>query len=106
VLVGLVRLPEGEVARVLLARVRLLLLHLVGPLAREAAVVGKAVDAEVDVTLGLVGATGVDQRLDHAYLPGDGLDRGRLDVRATEPEPVGVLDVPAGGVGGELRARA
>ena len=51
VLARLVRLPEREVARVLLERVRLLLLDLVRPLARQAAVLGKARDPEVDVAL-------------------------------------------------------
>src|SRR5581483_8996410 len=47
---GLVRLPEREVARILLERARLLaLLDLIGALAGEPAVVGKARDAEVDV---------------------------------------------------------
>ena len=55
VLARLVRLPEREVARILLERVRLLLLDLVGPLARELAVVGEARDAEVDVALDRVG---------------------------------------------------
>ena len=54
VLARLVRLPQREVARILLERVRLLLLHLVGPLAREPAVPGVARDAEVDVALDLV----------------------------------------------------
>ena len=49
VLAGLRRLPEREVARILLERVPLLLLHLVGPLARQPAVFRIARDAEVDV---------------------------------------------------------
>src|ERR1700751_4577116 len=39
VLARLVRLPEREIARILLQRVRLLLLHLVRPLARQLPVV-------------------------------------------------------------------
>ncbi len=54
VLARLVRLPEREVARILLARVRLLLLDLVEPLTAEAAVLRIARDAEVDVAVGLV----------------------------------------------------
>ena len=42
VLARLVRLPEREVARILLERVRLLLLHLVRPLPREPAVLREA----------------------------------------------------------------
>src|SRR5262245_11515102 len=44
VLTLLVRLPEGEVARVLLERVRFLLLDLVGPLSRQAPVLREARD--------------------------------------------------------------
>ena len=54
VLVRLVRLPEREVARILLARVRLLLLDLIGPLPGEPPVLGLPGDAEVDVALDLV----------------------------------------------------
>ena len=51
VLAGLVRLPEREVARILLARVRLLVLDLIGTLAREPSVVGETSDAVVDVAV-------------------------------------------------------
>ena len=61
VLVRLVRLPQREVARILLARVRLLLLDLVGPLAGEAAVLRIARDAEVDVAFHLVCVAALDQ---------------------------------------------
>ena len=66
VLARLVRLPEREVARILLARVRLLLLDLVGPLPREAAVLRPARDAEVDVAVDLVGEAALDQVGDEA----------------------------------------
>src|SRR6267378_8234677 len=55
VLVGLVALPEGEVPRVLLAGVGLLLLDLVGALPREPPVLGEFADPEVHVTIRLVG---------------------------------------------------
>src|SRR5207253_2603508 len=45
----LVRLPEREIAAVLLARVRLLFLDLVGALPRKAPVAGEARDPEIDV---------------------------------------------------------
>src|SRR5438876_1878485 len=48
------RLPEGEVARVLLEGARVVVLELLRPLARQAAVLGEASDAEVDVTACLV----------------------------------------------------
>src|SRR3954469_15463878 len=61
---GLVRLPEREVARVLLERVRLLLLDLIRTLAREAAVFGIRGDAEVDVAVDRIGVPRLDQLLD------------------------------------------
>ena len=106
VLSRLRRLPEREVARILLARVRLLLLDLVRPLAAQPPVVRVARNAEVDVPIGLVGEAATNELLDHRDLVADGLDGRRLDVRTAETEPVGVLDVPARCVRGEPRARA
>ena len=57
VLARLVRFPEREVARVLLARVRLLLFDLVGSLAGEAAVVRERRNPVVDVAVRLVRVT-------------------------------------------------
>src|SRR5580698_5011714 len=53
VLPGLGRLPQREVAGVLLQRVRLAVDHLVEPLPRQPAVGAEARDAEVDVATGL-----------------------------------------------------
>src|SRR2546422_11152055 len=47
------RLPEGEVARLLLERAWVVVLELLRPLPRQPAVLGEARDAEVDVTAGL-----------------------------------------------------
>ena len=106
VLARLRRLPEGEVARVILEWVRLLLLNLVGTLTRQPAIVLEARHAEVHVAAGLVGEPPADQLLDQRHDLGHGLRRLRLVVRPAEPEPVGVLHVPPGGLLGELRARA
>ena len=78
------RLPKREVARILLAWVRLLLLDLVGPLPAQPSVLGISLDAEVDVAVGLVGEPSLDKLLDHRDLVGDRLDGCRFDVRSTE----------------------
>ena len=98
VLTRLVRLPEREVARVLLARVRLLLLDFVGPLTGEPAVLRKARHAVVHVAVDLVGEFDVDQLLDHRDLFGHGFGCPRLEVRPTEAEAARVLEVPLGRV--------
>src|SRR2546423_15388858 len=61
VLALLVRLPEGEVARILLQGIRFLLLDLVRPLAGEAAVLREARHPEIDVALDRVRVPGVDE---------------------------------------------
>ena len=76
----LVRLPEREVAAVLLERVRLLLLDLVGPLAGEPPVVGKRRDAEVDVATDGVRVAARDQLLD---------ERGRSAAPTRSPSAGG-----------------
>src|SRR6266511_5614016 len=68
VLARLVRLPEREVPRILLARVRLLLGHLIELLPAEPPVRGEARDAKVDVPLRLVGEVRGDQLLDQRDL--------------------------------------
>src|SRR6185503_16754397 len=60
----LVRLPEREVARVLLERVRLLLLDLVRTLPRQPPVRGIGRNAKVDVAADGVRVPGVDQLAD------------------------------------------
>src|SRR4029079_7591003 len=96
VLTLLVRLPEGEVARILLQRVRLLLLDLSGSLAGEASVLGEARDAEVDVALDGIRMFRVDQGADEAddlrHVVGDLRHR----VGHAEPEAAGVGEVPPG----------
>ena len=112
VLALLVRLPEREVARVLLEHALLLFLgrvahrRLVVVTARQAPVVGIAVDAEIDVAAGFVGEAQFDELLDQGDDLRDRPGRERLVIRAAEAEQVGVLDVPARGVGGESRAVA
>ena len=66
----LVRLPEREVARVVLERVRLLLLDLIRTLAGEPPVRGEAGDAVVDVAADRVGVPGLDQLLDERTICG------------------------------------
>src|SRR4029079_4115797 len=61
VLAGLVCLPEGEVARVIFARVGLLLLHLIRTLSRKSSVLRIRGDTEVNVALGLVRVVACDQ---------------------------------------------
>ena len=102
VLARLLRLPEREVARILLQRVRLLVDHVVELRAGELAVVGVARDAEVDVALDVVREVAGDQLLDERDDLRDRLASPRLDVRPAEPEVVGVLEVPPGRLGGEL----
>ena len=105
VLARLVRLPEREVARILLERVRLLLLHLL-PLARQPAVAGIARDAEVDVAPHRVRVTGVDELLDEADDRRDRVRRLRQRVRHPEAEIGRVLEIPLRRTRGELGARA
>ena len=103
----LVRLPEREVARILLERARLLaLLDLVGLLAREPAVVREARDPEVDVTSRRVGVTGFDQLLDEVDDLRHALRRLRQPVGHAETEVARVLEVPLRRARGELGARA
>src|SRR5439155_23196265 len=64
VLAGLRRLPQGEIAWILLQRTRLLLLDLFRPLPRELAVLGVASDPEIDVALDVVGEVARDELLD------------------------------------------
>ena len=101
----LVRLPEREVAAVLLEGVRLLLLDLVGALARETSVLGIRGDPEVDVALDRIRVTTADQRLDEADDLRNRLGRLRQIVGHAEPEVAGVLQVPLGRARRELRAR-
>src|SRR5205085_3641067 len=101
----LVRLPEREVAGILLARRLLVLLRrvarrlLVAVAARELAVVREARDAEVDVAFRRVGVARRDELLDHRHDPRDRPGRLRLDVRPAETELARVLEVPASRVG-------
>ena len=103
----LVRLPEREVAGILLQRARrFALLDLVGTLAREPPVLGKARDPEVDVALYRVGVAVCDQLLDEGHDLRHRLGRPRQVVRHAEPEIARVLEIPAGRALGQLGARA
>ena len=75
-------------------RVRLLLLDLVGTLARELSVVRIPGNAEVDVAVDRVRVAALDQLLDEPDDLVDGLGRLRQRVGPAEPERVGVLEVP------------
>ena len=106
VLARLRGLPQGEVPRVLLAGVRLRVLHLVGTLAREAPVAGEARDAEVDVAVHGIGVP-VSHELLHE---GDDLVHrvGHLRIRVDllQAEAGDVLEVPLARLGRTLRAGA
>ena len=106
VLARLVRLPEREVARILLERVRLLLLDLVGPLAGKPPVPGIARDAEVHVAFDRVRVLALDELLDEADDLGNHLARLGLVVGHPQAEAAGVLEVPRRHLLGELGARA
>src|SRR5438477_8482995 len=94
VLALLVRLPESEVARILLQGVRLLLLDLVRPLAGKTAVLREACDPEVDVALDRVGMPGVDELVDEAHDLGDMVGDLRHRVGHAESERARVGEVP------------
>src|SRR5205823_14512352 len=110
VLALLVRLPEGEVPRVLFQLAPLFFLGrvshriLVAVPAREPPIVGEARDAEVDVARYRVCMTAFDELLDQRDDLGDRLRRLRLVVGPAEAEILRVLDVPAARVGGQLPA--
>src|SRR5581483_4104916 len=109
VLALLVRLPEREVARILL---QLALLLLLGRIPRrgfveatgERAVVRVAADAEVDVAARGIGEVALDQVADQRDDLLDRLARLRLVVGSAQTEQVRVLDVPARRVRGQPRA--
>src|SRR5581483_10081037 len=105
VLAGLRRLPQREVLRRLLARVPLLLLHLVHALPREPAVLRVAPDAEVDVALDRVRVAALHELLDERHDRRHVLRRLRHQVGEPEAEVADVLDVPARRPLGELGAR-
>ena len=104
VLAFLARLPEGEVARILLERVRLLLLDLIRALPREISVLREARHAVVDVPFDRVRVALRDQLLDERDDLGDRVrGKGHL-VRHPEPEVARVLQVPGRRIARELRA--
>ena len=108
VLLRLVRLPEREVARILLERVRRLLfvLELVEPLPGQAAVLLEAGHAEVDVAPDLVGIAALDQLDDEGDDLVHRLGHLRPEVDLVEPEAAGVLEVPLRGLARSFGARA
>ena len=109
VLALLLRLPEREIERVLLAigaLDALALVHVVDGAVAERAVAGVGAHAEVDVAVDRVGAAVVDQRLDQVDDRADRLAGQRLGVGPAELEQVGVLDVVRGHLARELVARA
>src|ERR671925_1011318 len=94
VLLRLLRLPEREVARILLQRVGLLGAHLLQLRAGQLPVLRVSSDPEVDVALGDIREVALEQRLDEVDDLGDRLAGLRLDVRPPEAEIVGVVDKP------------
>ena len=92
-------LPDGEVERVGLAGLGVdahALRELVDALLAELAVLVEAAHAEVHAAVGRVGVVGADELADEVDDLGDGLGGPGLDVRARDPEPVGVHDVGGG----------
>src|SRR6266576_1254928 len=98
VLAFLGRLPEGEVARVLFERARVVVLELVRSLPGQATVVGEASDAEVNIAAGLVCIAVANELFDQRDDLRDRLRRLRLMVGPAETESLGVLDVPLRGL--------
>ncbi len=104
VLVRLRALPQREVPRILLERSGLLRRHVFRARAREPPVVAEARHPEVHVAPRLVGEPAGDELAGERDDLRDALGGERLDVGAAEAEPVGVLDVPAGGPARQLGA--
>ena len=90
------RLPEREVARILLRRVRLLLGDLIGPLTGQRAVGLEPSDAEVHVAVRRVRMTARQQLLDQHDDLRHRLRGERKRVGHPETEALGVLEVPGG----------
>ena len=95
VLALLRRLPEREVAWILLGRVRLLLLDLVGPLPRERAVRPEPLDPEVDVPVDRVGVARREQLPIIAMISGIVSVASGCESGMPEAERRSVLEVPA-----------
>ena len=94
ILVGLLRLPEGEVALIALQRALLLGDHLLELRSRQPSVVRKARNLEVDVPVGDVREVLVHEQLDEADDLLDRLRRTRFDVGPSEPKIVRVHEEP------------
>ena len=111
VLAWLVRLPQGEVERVLLVlraagSIILALVHVLELAVRERPVAGIRAHAEVHVAIGRVRVSADDQRLDVLDYRGNRLGRERLVVGATESQGVSVRAVERGHLGRQLGARS
>ncbi len=101
----LLRLPEREVALILLQVARLLRDHVLELRARQAPVLGEPRHPEVDVSVRHVREISRDQLLDERDDLRDRLGRLRLQVRPPQPELVGVLEEPGRRALGQLAAR-
>ena len=99
-------LPEREVPRIFLQRVRLLVHHLVRPLARELTVGRRTRDPEVDVAFDGVREIAGDEGLDRVHDLRDSLGCKRLDIGSSQAEIARILDVPRSRVPCELGAAA
>src|SRR5262249_37504487 len=110
VLSRFVRLPEGEVARILLARIRnvflVLALDLVDALARELPVVGIARNAKVDVPVRVVRVAARDELGDERDDLRDRVARLGQLVGKAEPETADIVEIPLRRLRRERRARA
>ena len=105
VLVRLVGLPEREVARILLQRVRLLLLDLIGSLTRQRPVRRERRNAEVDVPVDGVRVTAVDELADERDDLVHRLGDRRVVVDLGQTEATGVLEVPGRSLARHARRR-
>src|SRR6185369_17423494 len=96
------RLPESEVARILLRGVRLLLGHLVGPLTGQRTVGLEPSDAEVHVAVRRVRVAARQQLLDQHDDLRHRLRGERKRIGHPETEALRVLEVPGSRLEGSL----
>ena len=109
VLARLVRFPQREIERVVLAIGSLHafpLVHLVDVAVAELAVFGVAPNPEIDVSVDRVGMSALDQASDQSDHAVDRLACERLKIGSTQPKSVGVGDIERDHLLGELVARS
>ena len=105
ILVWLLRLPEREVTLIALQVARFLRDHVLEPRAGEPSVLREARDAEVHVAVRDIRFLSIDELLNEPQDLGDRLGRAGLDVGASKPEGIRVLEEPCRGALRQLPAR-